>query len=165
MKKVLLLLFISLQMYSQRTNNFSLGKLGWAVSSDPNRSETAQTSLSACAGGSTNNVSMSSFKCGAINTASKQIYIDLLTGGSDITDFTFDNNPGDRFIQFIMNKCKNYDEMHVFLSVEKCYNGLSYRYLWNVPPKGDYSSNGVMLFKDKYNTDDWISQGVTVVYY
>lgn len=31
--------------------------------------------------------------------------------------------------------------------------------------KGDYERYGVMMFKDKYNTDDWISQGVTVVYY
>lgn len=163
MKKVLLLLFISLQLYSQRTNNFSLAKLGWAVSTDPNRSETAQTSLSACAGGSTIDVSMSSFKCGTINSQAKQIYINI-AGGSDITDFTFDNNPGDRFIQFIMSVCKNYDEMHMQMSVDKCYSGLAYRYMWYVSPQNEWSKSGTMLFKDKYNTDDWISQGVTVVW-
>lgn len=67
MKKIVNLLFIILLAsticYSQRSNNFSLWALGWAVSSISGISEGTQVSLGTCGGGGSN-IAMSQFVSG-----------------------------------------------------------------------------------------------------
>lgn len=100
---IMILIISSIGISQKKTNNYSLGSLGYATNQNANT--TSQTSMSSCAGYSGGTIRISDFLFESMSSTQADLYFNSI-GQEDYTELFFDNS-GPNFLR-IQNVNRNY---------------------------------------------------------